>query len=104
MANMFDMMKQVKQLKKMQKGLASRTVEASSRDGLIRVVAAGDMTVKSVTIDPQAVDPANAGKLEASIVSTVNSALDSAKKAAASDMSGLAGGLGGLSGMLGDQG
>ena len=54
MAKMMNMMKQVKQVKKMQKMLAAKTVEAKSKDDLITVVARGDMTVKSVSFKPEA--------------------------------------------------
>jgi DNA-binding YbaB/EbfC family protein len=101
MPNMLEMMKQFKQLKKMQKELASRVVESSSGDGAVRVAASADMRIKSIKIDPGSMNPSDPAKLEALLVTALNGALDSAKKVAASDMSKLAGGLGGLSGMLG---
>jgi len=101
MANMMEMMKQVKQVKKMQKALAARTLEHESRDGLVRVVVSGDMCVKRVAIDPQALEENRRGTLEKTLASTVNGALDAMKKAAAEDMSKMTGGLGGLSGLLG---
>ena len=100
MAKMFDVMKQVRQVKKMQKELAGKTVECSSPDGKVTVVARADMSVKSVRIDPEGMDSANAERLQKVLASTVNAALDSAKKVAAEDMSRLTGGLGGLSGLL----
>jgi DNA-binding YbaB/EbfC family protein len=101
MPKMFDMMKQLKQVKKMQKQLAAKTVEVSSADGLVSVVASGDMKIKGLKVDPQLIDPAKPEKLTRLLVSTINSALDSSKKAAASDMSKLTGGIPGLSDMLG---
>ena len=101
MAKMFDMMKQVQQVKKMQKEFARKTVEVSSNDGNITVVACGDMSVKSIRIDPEAMGQSGHERLSRQLTSTVNSALDSAKKAAAADMAKLTGGLGGLSDMLG---
>ena len=101
MAKMMNMMKQVRQMKRMQKQLAAKTVEVSSNDGQVTVVARGDMSIKTIRIDPAALDSAKADRLAKTLTSTVNSALDSSKKAAASDMSKLTGSLGDLSGMLG---
>ena len=96
---MMQMMKQVKQVKKMQKALASKTVEARSKDDIVVVVAKGDMTVKTITIDSAALDPARKERLEKLIASTVNSALDASKKAAAGDMAKM-GDLSGLADMF----
>ena len=99
---MMDMMKQVAQVRKMQKVLAAKTVEARSKEDIVVVVARGDMTIKSITVKPEAVDPARMERLEKLMVSTVNSALDAAKKAAAGDMSKM-GDLSGLAEMLGNK-
>lgn len=99
---MMDMMKQVAQVRKMQKALAGKTVEARSKEDIVVVVARGDMTIKSITVKPEAVDPARMERLEKLMVSTVNSALDAAKKAAAGDMSKM-GDLSGLAEMLGNK-
>jgi len=101
MAKMMRQMKQMKQMKRMQKQLAAKTVEISSNDGRITVVARGDMTIKSIQINPEALDPAKVERLQKVLASTINSALDSSKKAAAGDMAKMSGGLGGLSEMLG---
>lgn len=101
MANMLKMMKQVQQVRKMQKELAGRIVEVSSNDHKVTVVARGDMTVKTVKIDPEIMGQWDAERLGKVVTSTINGALDAAKKAAASDMAKFSGGLGGLSDMLG---
>ena len=101
MAKMLDMMKQVKQAKKMQKKLAAKTVQAKSRDDIIVVEARGDMTIKRISVDAEALKTMRHEQFEKMLVSTVNSALDSSKKAAAGDMAKMGGGLGGLSDMLG---
>ena len=101
--NMLNMIKQAtglkKQMKKMQKELAKKTVEGVS--GGVTVVARGDMSIASVSSSPEMVDPTKVDKLEKSVASAVGSALDSAKKMAASEMANMAGGLGGLADMLG---
>lgn len=103
MANMMGMMKKAatmkRQMKKMQKELAKRSVEVTS--GAVTVVACGDMSIKKVSIDPEALKTKSQQQLEKMIVSAVNSGLDSAKKMAGSEMSNMSGGLGGLSEMLG---
>lgn len=88
-----NMMKQLRQMKKMQKELARKTVEVSSQDGSVTVRASADMTVRKITIKADSLDPARSEQLGRTIASTVNGALDSCKKAAAEDMSKLTSGL-----------
>ena len=97
MVNPLQMMKQLNQVRKIQKELERKTFEAKSKDGTIAVVARGDMTIKGITIDPKAMDPSGLDRLAQALVATLNSALDSAKKGAAGEMAKLTGGLGGLS-------
>lgn len=103
MADMLKMMKQAtamrKQMKNIQKELAKFTVEGMN--GHVKVVAAGDMSIRSVTIDPAALDSGKVDRLQDMIVTAANNALRNAKKQAGSEMSKRAGGLGGLSDMLG---
>ena len=98
---MFEMMKQVQQMRKIQKTLAAKTVEIASNDKLVTVVARGDMSIERVTINQELLGQTKHDRLERTLASTINSALDSAKKAAASDMAKLTGGMGGLSDLLG---
>jgi DNA-binding protein YbaB len=99
---MLNAMKQMQRMKKIQKQLAAKTVEITSPDGTITVVARGDMTVRSVHIKPEALAGGmKQEKLERILVSTINGALDSSKKAAANDMAKFSGDLGGLSDLLG---
>ncbi len=103
MANALGMMKKAatmqRQMKKMQKELAKRSVEVTS--GSVTVVACGDMSIKKVSIDPEALKTKSQQQIEKMIASAVNSGLDSAKKMAGAEMSNMSGGLGGLSEMLG---
>ena len=86
-------------MKKIQKELAGRTVEASSQG--VTVVARCDMSIADIKIDQSEIDSSNVERLEKMLVSALNKALDSAKKQAGSEMSKMAGGLGGLTDMLG---
>jgi len=89
-----------KQMKRMQKELAKQTVEVTSNNGKVTVAVRGDMSVKSIQIDPSALTDLRHERLEKVIATTVNSALNAAKKTAGSEMSKMDG-LGGLSEMLG---
>jgi DNA-binding YbaB/EbfC family protein len=105
MANMMKMVSQAatmrKQMKRMQKELSKQTVEITSNNGKVTVTARGDMSIKDVKIDPTAFEELKLDRLEKIIATTVNSALNAAKKTAGSEMSKMSGGLGGLSDMLG---
>jgi DNA-binding YbaB/EbfC family protein len=105
MANMIKMVSQAatmrKQMKRMQKELAKQTVEVTSNNGKVTVVARGDMSIKEIRIDPSALEELKLDRLEKVIATTVNSTLNAAKKTAGTEMSKMSGGLGGLSDMLG---
>jgi DNA-binding YbaB/EbfC family protein len=105
MANMIKMVSQAatmrKQMKRMQKELSKQTVEITSNNGKVTVSARGDMSIKEIRIDPSAFEELKLDRLEKVIATTVNSALNAAKKTAGSEMSKMSGGLGGLSDMLG---
>jgi DNA-binding YbaB/EbfC family protein len=74
------------QIEQTQAALASRTVEASSGGGAVKVVARCDSTLASIKIDPQAVNPADAQLLEDMILTAVNNALEEAKKISGTEM------------------
>lgn len=82
------------QMLKVQDELANKTVEASSGGGAVRVVVSGDLVVKEIKINPEAVDPEDVEMLEDLILSAVNEAIRSAQEMSASEMSKVTGGLG----------
>ena len=93
----------LKQAQKMQQDMAQaqealkdETVEASAGGGMVKVVVTGDLEIKSITIDPQAVDPDDVELLQDMVLAAVSEGLRSAQELAASKMGGIAGGLGGL--------
>jgi len=100
--NMQQMMRQVQQMQaemvKAQEALKTETVEASAGGGMVTVVFYGDLELKSLTIDPQAVDPDDAELLQDMVAAAVNEGLRAAQELAAKRMGGLTGGmdLGGL--------
>jgi len=98
MANMLKLMQKAatlqKDLEKAQGELATRTVEFSSGGGMVKVVAGGDGTVKSIKIDPGVIDPSDANLLEDMVLAAVDGALKAAKEMAAKEMSKLAAEMG----------
>ena len=75
-----------KQMEEVQAQLATRTVEATSGGGAVRVVAKCDGSIASVKIDPQALNPADAQLLEDMIVTAANQALTQAKDVSNAEM------------------
>lgn len=77
-----DMNQMMRQAQKMQAELAKAqdeikdmTAEATAGGGMVTVVAQGDMTVQSITIDPEAVDPEDLEMLQDMVTAAVNEAL-----------------------------
>lgn len=102
----FDMNALMKQAQQMQKDmqeaqeqLKDEVVEASAGGGMVRVKMGGDLTLREIAIDPEAVDPEEAEMLAEMVQAAVNEALRSAQELASSKMGGITGGMGGLPGM-----
>jgi hypothetical protein len=68
-----------RQMEEVQSQLSARTVDATSGGGAVKVVARCDGTIASISIDPQAVNPAESQLLEELIVTAANQALTQAK-------------------------
>jgi DNA-binding YbaB/EbfC family protein len=104
--NMQNMLKQVQKMQQdmmaAQEALKNEEVEASAGGGMVTVKISGDLVVKSVTIDPGAVDPDDVELLQDMVLAATNEALRSAQELAATRMGGVAGGLdlGGLGGLM----
>jgi len=81
------------QMEQVQAQLAARTVEATSGGGAVRVVAKCDGTIASVTIDPQALNPADAQLVEDMILTAANQALSQAKEISNAEMGKVTSGL-----------
>jgi nucleoid-associated protein EbfC len=75
-----------RQMEDVQNQLASRTVEASSGGGVVKVVAKCDGAIQSIKIDPQAVNPSDVQLLEEMILTAANSALAQAKEISNEEM------------------
>src|SRR6516164_223175 len=74
------------QMEQIQSALASRTVEATSGGGTVKVVARCDGSVASIKINPQALNPADSQLVEDMILSAVNQALTQARDISNSEM------------------
>ncbi len=100
--NMNQMLKQVQKMQadmmKAQEELANESVSASAGGGMVTVTITGDLAVKDITIDPDAIDPEDPELLQDMVMAAVNEAIRSAQELAARKMGGATGGmdLGGL--------
>jgi DNA-binding YbaB/EbfC family protein len=84
-----------------QEQLKNETVEASAGGGMVSVVVSGDLAVKSIRIDPDAIDPDDPEMLADLVLAAVNEGLRSAQELAAAKLGGVTGGLGGGLGLPG---
>jgi len=78
--------KMQQQMEIIQAQLATRTVEATSGGGAVRVVAKCDGTIASIKIDPQALNPSDAQVVEDMILIAANQALNQAKEISTAEM------------------
>lgn len=96
--NIMKLMKQAasmqKEMEKVQNGLAEKTVEFSAAGGMIKVEACGDMSIKSLKIDPKIVDPDDTEMLEDAIMAAISGAMGKAKEMASEEMSKVTAGMG----------
>ena len=78
---------------KMQQELQEKEYTASAGGGMITAVVTGKHELKSLTIDPEAVDPEDVEMLQDLILAAVNEAFRAADNDANSTMAQLTGGL-----------
>jgi nucleoid-associated protein EbfC len=95
--NFNKMLKQVQQMQtdmaKAQAELKDEIVEASAGGGMVTVKVSGDLEVKEIRIDPEAVDPEDVDLLQDMVLAATNEALRSAQELANRKLGGLTGGL-----------
>src|SRR3984885_2443849 len=87
-----------------QESLKDEVVEATAGGGMVTVKVTGDLVIKSIEIDPEAVDPEDVELLQDMVLAAVNEALRSAQELASDKLGGITGGLTGGLGGLGDLG
>ena len=97
MNKMFEQVQQMQeQMQKAQEELKNETVEATAGGGMVTVTATGGGEIKSIKIDPKAIDPNDPEMLEDMVVAAVNEALRSSQALIESKLGPALGGLGGL--------
>ncbi len=103
-----NMQQMLKQVQKMQADMAAaqeqlkhEVVEASAGGGMVTVKVSGDLELKAVVIDPQAVDPDDVELLQDMVLAATNEALRAAQELASQRLGSIAGelGPGGLGGL-----
>lgn len=90
---MMEAQKMQAKLAEAQDGLGELTVEGTSGGGMVKVKVSGDMELKELVIDPEAVDPDDVEMLQDMIVAAVNEGLRAAQEMADSRISSVTGGL-----------
>jgi hypothetical protein len=99
------LMKQAQQMQQQmleaQEALKDELVEASAGGGMVKVKMGGDLTLREIAIDPEAIDPEEAEILADMIQAAVNEGLRAAQELQNSKMGGIAGGMGGMPGLPG---
>lgn len=97
MGNMNKMMKQAqkmqKQMAELQEELEKREVEATAGGGMVKVVATGKQELKSIEIDPEALDPDDVELLQDMVLAAVNEALRKAQEMYQEEMKKITGGM-----------
>ena len=96
-----DMKKMMKQAQKMQRDLAAAQeeikgmeYEASAGGGMVTVTVSGELMVKSIQIDPEAVDPEDVEMLQDMIIAATNEALRGMNDISNEKMAAVSGGMG----------
>ncbi|MGH3520571.1 MAG: YbaB/EbfC family nucleoid-associated protein [Haloechinothrix sp.] len=83
------------QLMNAQRELAATEVTGSAGGGLVTAIVTGGLELKSLTIDPKAVDPEDTETLADLVVAAVRDGMSAAHKLTEDKLGPLAGGLGG---------
>ena len=96
------LMKQVQQMQadmaKAQEELKGETVEASAGGGMVKVVMTGDMSLREISISPEAIDPDDPELLQDMVTAAVNEAIRAAQELASNKLGGITGGMPGMGG------
>jgi nucleoid-associated protein EbfC len=91
------LMKQAQQMQaemmEAQEKLKDEVVEASAGGGMVKVKMGGDLTLREIVIDPEAIDPEDAEMLQEMVQAAVNEGLRAAQELQQSELGGLTGGM-----------
>jgi len=90
-------MKQAQKLQKKmlqaQQDLATKTVEATSGGGMVKVVANGAQKIESIVFEKEVVDPEDVEMLQDLVLAAVNDALKKSQDMVSTEMGKLTGGM-----------
>ena len=105
MGQQFKMLKQLQQMQakmaKIQEELGEKTVTGTAGGGMVEVVANGHQKVRSVTVKPEVVDPADVEMLQDLVLAAVNDAMEKAREVATKEMGAVTAGMGLPPGLMG---
>ncbi|MDR3237447.1 MAG: YbaB/EbfC family nucleoid-associated protein [Spirochaetia bacterium] len=88
-----NLMKLQKEMKNIQKKLKAARVEDESNDGNVKAGVNGEFGLVDLSIDPEFLASGDAKKIEKSVMSAVNNAVEKMKQHSAEEMSSITGGL-----------
>jgi len=95
--NIGNMMKQAQKMQakmaEMQEELKNEVLEASAGGGTVKVTITGDLQIRSIVIDPGAIDPEDVEMLQDLVTAAVNEAIRSAQELAGRRMGEITGGM-----------
>lgn len=98
LGNMQKIMQQAKKMQqdmlKKQEELKEKTIEVTSGGGAVKIIIALDLSVKSINIDKEVVDPDDVEMLENLVLAAVRESIEKAKSIQEKEMSSVTGGLG----------
>lgn len=97
----FELMQQ--QMRSTQEKLSEELYTVTAGGGALTVVITGHQRVKSLTIDPEMLNPEDVETLQELLISTINQAIEQSQSKAAERMEGITGNLG-VSDLLGGLG
>lgn len=97
MRNMNDLVRQAgvmqNKIAKLQQELASRTVEASSGGGMVRVIATCKQEIREIVIDPKALEGGDVEMLQDLVLTAVNEAIRIGRATMEREISTITGGI-----------
>jgi len=95
--NIQKLMRQAQEMQaRMQRELAELVVEAGAGGGMVTVRMSGHKQLLGVTIDPEAIDPADPGMLQDLVLAAVNEAARKVDEATQEKLGAFSGGLPGM--------
>lgn len=103
-----DMLAQVQKMQQemaaAQSALEHETMTVSAGGGAIAITITGHQRVKTISIDPELLNPEEADFLQDMLVAGVNAAIEQSQAMAAQRMESISGGIGGMDDLLGGLG